>query len=393
MTELKRFFDSIKFVPQNDVFNTATINKVVINKKTETFLVYIESENVLPKEDVDALIKATANKINGLKEVNVTFIYHNITDDDIFTYFKDYLSNLIKKRPSLISLTDAKIKVENQVITVEVANKIEELEVIKETENIISSLSKYGFSNLTIKTFLNKKLEEDIKKSMENSAPAPIAIPEEKTNIIFGKHIDGEVENIDNILGDTKNIIVEAYVFGIDSMERENINIATLKISDKTNSIIAKIFKRDIDEYHDILKKIKVGSWYRFHGNAEFDNFSKDIVIAIRNMEAINSKDQKAVDDASEKRVELHAHTFMSMMDSVVPQKGLINYALSLGHKAVAVTDHNCLQAYPDLYHAVCDYNKGKDEKDHFKVLYGAELSVVNDDVDVIFNESNLCGI
>ncbi len=387
MTELKRFFDSIKFVPQNDVFNAATINKVVINKKTETFLVYIESKNVLPKEDVDALIKATDNKINGLKEVNVNFIYHNITDDDIFTYFNDYLSNLIKKRPSLISLADAQIKVENQVITVEVANKIEELEVIKETENIISSLSKYGFSNLTIKTFLNKKLEEDIKKSMENSAPAPIAIPEEKTNIIIGKHIDGEVENIDNILGDTKNIIVEAYVFGIDSMERENINIATLKISDKTNSIIAKIFKRDIDEYHDILKKIKVGSWYRFHGNAEFDNFSKDIVIAIRNMEAINSKDQKAVDDASEKRVELHAHTFMSMMDSVVPQKGLINYALSLGHKAVAVTDHNCLQAYPDLYHAVCDYNKGKDEKDHFKVLYGAELSVVNDDVDVIFNQ------
>ena len=54
--------------------------------------------------------------------------------------------------------------------------------------------------------------------------------------------------------------------------------------------------------------------------------------------------------------------------------------------KAVAVTDHNCLQSYPDLYHEVCAYNKGKEGEDRFKVLYGAELNVVNDDVDVVFN-------
>ncbi len=387
MSELERFFASINFEDKQKSFATGVVNKVVINKKTETFLVYIENDNVISKPEVDALIKATSNKINGIKEVNVSFIYNNITDDDILTYFQSLLNDIIQKRPSLIALSEAKITVENKIITVEVSNKIEELELQKETEGLLNSLKRYGLANIQIKTFLNKDLEESIKKSIEESASKKVIPTEKEDNIIIGKHIDGPVESIDNILGDTKNIIVEAYVFGIDSMERENINIATLKISDKTNSIIAKIFKRDIDEYHGILKQIKEGRWYRIHGNAEFDNFSKDIVISIRNLEAIASKDNIVIDDAEEKRVELHAHTFMSMMDSVVPQKALIKHALALGHKAVAVTDHNCLQAYPELYHAVCDYNKGKEEKDHFKVLYGAELSVVNDDVDVIFNQ------
>ena len=386
MTELERFFASIKFSDKNKAFAKATVNKVVISRKTEAFLVYIENANVISKDEVDALLEATKNKINGTKEVKVSFIYHDIKDDDIFAYFNAIFTDIIQKRPSLISLLETPVKVINKEITIEVGNKIEELEINKEKEYILNQLSLYGFKDIQINTYLNKEIEESIIKSMEQTEVFKNDIKEEKSNIIFGKHIDGEIESIDNILGDTKNIIVEAYIFGLDSMERENINIATLKISDRTNSIIAKIFKRDIDEYHDILKRLKVGNWYRIHGNAEFDNFAKDIVISIRNLEEIASKGPKLVDDAEEKRVELHAHTFMSMMDSVVPQKDLVKHALALGHKAVAVTDHNCLQAYPDLYHAVCDYNKGKEESEHFKVLYGAELSVVNDDVDVIFN-------
>ena len=74
---------------------------------------------------------------------------------------------------------------------------------------------------------------------------------------------------------------------------------------------------------------------------------------------AIKSKDESVVDNAEVKRVELHTHTMMSAMDGVIDAKKLVKFAHGLGHKAVAVTDHDCLQSYPELYHAVCDINSG----------------------------------
>ena len=389
MDELKRFFNSIMYEDKTNAFSDSKIDKVVINKKSDKFTVYLIVPKVLEKNIVEELFLATKNKINGQKEVDIVISYELINDDDILKYIKLEFEQIIKNRPSLVGLTDAKISVDNKKVIIEVANKIEQIEVEKEKETMLNNLARYGLKNIFIRVDLNKELEEQILKSIKDT-PKDIIVPKiEKSDIILGKHIDGDIELIDNILGDTKNVIIEAYVFGIDTMERENINIITLKISDKSNSILAKIFKRDKDEYHDVLKQIKEGSWYRFHGNIDFDNFAKDLVLSIRNLEKIESKDNKVVDLEEVKRVELHAHSFMSTMDAVVPQKELMKYALSLGHKAVAITDHNCLQAYPDLYHEVCAYNKAKDPKDHFKVLYGAELNVVSDDVNVIFNPQN----
>ena len=212
----------------------------------------------------------------------------------------------------------------------------------------------------------------------------------ENPDIILGEHKDGEVISLENINGSMENVIIEAYVFGDELLEKDNINIMTLKISDNTNSIVAKIFKKSKKEFGLIKSALKDAAkknkWYRFHGNVEFDNYSHELVLQIWNLEAISSKNEIIVDEAEVKRVELHTHTMMSMMDGVIEAKSLINHAINLGHKAIAVTDHNALQAYPDLFHAVCDYNKGKEKDEHFKVLYGAELNVVKDDIDFIYN-------
>ena len=212
----------------------------------------------------------------------------------------------------------------------------------------------------------------------------------ENPNIILGAHVDGEVKPIENILGAEENIIVEAYVFGDELLEKDTINIMTLKISDNTSSILAKVFKKNKKEFALIKNGIKgaakKGSWFRFSGNVEFDNYSHEMVLQLWNIEIIDSKEEKISDNAEEKRVELHAHTMMSTMDGVIEAKKLVSHALKLGHKAIAVTDHNAVQSYPDLFHAVNDANKGKTGSDRFKVLYGAELNVVNDDIDFIFN-------
>ena len=171
----------------------------------------------------------------------------------------------------------------------------------------------------------------------------------------------------------------------IDTRELEKTNVFNLMISDNTNSLLAKFFVKDKEEYNDILKRIKEGKWYRFQGYVKYDNYLKDLVLNINNIECIEVEENVVVDDAEEKRVELHSHTMMSAMDSVVDAKKLIKTAYNMGMKAIAVTDHNCVQAFPDVFHVVNDLNKGKEESEHFKVLYGAEMNIVNDDVDIIY--------
>ncbi len=388
--ELKRFFNSIEFYPEEKWFANASVLKVIYMKKLDSFEVHIENEKVIPWEIINDLFDCASKGINKEKKCTVKMHYHQIAEEDILSYLHCLIKDLVDQRPSLINLLDAKIVLEDEIITIEVSTKLEELEVKKEGKELAKKLAFYGLGELEITSVLNEKLHEEIKKAVTNSKDyeEPVLY---QPSVVKEKPIEGEITPINNIIGDMKNVIVEAYVFGIDPFERETINIITLKISDKTNSLIAKIFKKQKDEYQATLGKIKEGNWYRFQGKVEFDSFSKDLVLAVRNFEEIESKEDVLKEQTDKPRVELHLHTMMSAMDAVVPYEevnpnNLVKYAAKIGQKAIAVTDHNCVQAFPEIYHTVCHMNKGKEEKDRFKVLYGTELNIVNDDIDLIFN-------
>ena len=81
---------------------------------------------------------------------------------------------------------------------------------------------------------------------------------------------------------------------------------------------------------------------------------------------------ETAYDNSLEKRVELHCHTKMSDMDGVSEVKDIIKRAKKWGMPAIAVTDHGCVQSFPDANHAL-------DKGDTFKVLYGVEGYLVDD--------------
>lgn len=392
MNEVKRFFESIGFQHPEFMENTK-IEKVILQKKKELFEVHIHFSKPLSFPMTEELFACASHGIYGKSKCELKLNYEEILDGQLEEYIEGLKEQLMKEKPSLLGMKDTKIEIMGSEIILEVTNKFEEEEILKNAKRLEESLIKYGFGEYQIKSILNKELNEEVKKEIETSKASDkiekkeIEIP--KGSAIVGKKIEGEPSVINNIMGDMKNVILEAFVFDKEGMERETINILTLKISDKTNSILAKIFKKKKEEYKAIDKSIKPGKWYRFQGNVEFDNFAKDFVLAVRNMEEISSKDEITKDKAEEKRVELHAHTMMSAMDGVIEGKALVNHAIKLGHKAVAVTDHNCVQSFPEMYHTVRDYNKGKEGSDRFKVLYGAELNIVNDDVDVIFNLKN----
>lgn len=384
MSSEELFFQSLGI---NDlkVYQNYKIKEVLLDEKKREFNVTMIVPNDLIFQDVDKLYQACKRGINGNIKVNLT-VESNITDKDkIISIFRYVLNNYISTKPSLSGIIDNNITMDDDIIIVEVNTKIEEKSVLEGVKSLLNRLSLYGIKDVNITTTVNVEKQEEIKKLMESSHEEQVV--KEVSPVFLGKHIDGDIMEINDIMGDTKNVIVEAFIFGeITTLEKETINIITLKVSDKTNSILAKIFKKDHDEFSEVMDNLKAGNWYRIHGNVEFDTFAKELVLKVRNMEKIASKENKVKDDAEVKRVELHTHTMMSAMDAVIPAEALVKYAYNLGHRAIAVTDHNCVQSFPELYHTVENINKGKDPKDHFKVLYGTEINVVNDDIDVVFN-------
>ena len=96
------------------------------------------------------------------------------------------------------------------------------------------------------------------------------------------------------------------------------------------------------------------------------------------------------MDNAPTKRVELHCHTKMSQMDGVADDEALLKQALSWGHKAIAITDHNGVQAFPHVFNFVTGHNKKlKEGEEPFKAIYGAELTLIDDTVNIVVRPNN----
>ncbi|MBR4140030.1 MAG: PolC-type DNA polymerase III, partial [Lachnospiraceae bacterium] len=66
----------------------------------------------------------------------------------------------------------------------------------------------------------------------------------------------------------------------------------------------------------------------------------------------------------------------------VTDASALLKRAKSWGMTAMAITDHGCVQAFPEAYHTIGD-------KDEFKVLYGVEAYVVDDSKQLVSNSKN----
>ena len=65
-------------------------------------------------------------------------------------------------------------------------------------------------------------------------------------------------------------------------------------------------------------------------------------------------------------------------MDAVTPVKELVKRRLHWGHKAIAITDHGVVQAYPEAFDA------GKEN--NIKILYGVECYLLDDSVPIVYN-------
>uniref|UniRef100_UPI00037D0F83 exonuclease domain-containing protein n=1 Tax=Ruminococcus flavefaciens TaxID=1265 RepID=UPI00037D0F83 len=168
-------------------------------------------------------------------------------------------------------------------------------------------------------------------------------------------------------LGEKTVVVGDVFASELKEVRNEK-TVVTYDITDYSGSLKVKIFatNKEVDELK--LGSIKSGATVLVSGKLDYDSYARDIVISANSL--IKVKRIPKMDNYPEKRVELHCHTNMSAMDAVTDPVKLINRAAEWGHQAMAITDHGCVQAFPD-----CMYNMPK----NFKVIYGMEAYVIND--------------
>ena len=247
----------------------------------------------------------------------------------------------------------------------------------------------YGF--LSVEESLPTALKPSEEKKAEEKKSVQVEPVEQKdkdgNKIVLGTSITGAPSNMHSVLSPVNSCIFEAEIFGAELFEsgKTNFKILTLKITDYTDSYLVKLFTKNSVEAKMFAKNLKVGTWIKVEGQVKYDEYSNDLVMNARNIVIIPSKKQEIKDDSEIKRIELHTHTMMSQMDGVLNVNTYLDELHKMGYKAVAITDHNGVQAFPDAFHKVCEFNKGiEDEKDKFKVIYGTELTMIEDTVDIV---------
>lgn len=242
---------------------------------------------------------------------------------------------------------------------------------------------------------MQRKIDEEIMAAIEANRPEPIPVPElsldfesfeqpvlrtaeegfpyykESLKLVHGSKIKSPPTRICDITNE-EFLCVWGEVFGFDSKvtKRGDKTIISFNITDNTGSISAVMFLKN-EHAQSILDNLKDGKYATISGAREFDEYRKEMVIKPKNICLVDPVAKE--DNAPEKRVELHLHTNMSQMDGMTAPSELVKRAIKWGHRAIAITDHGCVQGFPEA----CNAAGGK-----IKIIYGVEGYFVDDMAD-----------
>ena len=202
-------------------------------------------------------------------------------------------------------------------------------------------------------------------------------------DVIYGRDFEEESMEIEKIDGPIGEVVIRGKILSVDTREiRNEKTIIIFSVTDFTDTIVLKIFARN-DDVPELLKEISGGKFVRVKGVATIDKFDSELTIgSIVGIKKCADFTTVRMDTSVEKRVELHCHTKMSDMDGVSDVKDIVKRAMKWGHKAIAITDHGDVQAFPDANHTV-------PSDSDFKVIYGVEAYLVDDLKGMVTDSQN----
>ena len=440
-------------------FQNGKLLKIVGNSNKDQYRFFIQLDTTLSFSTYQKFIEALPHAFPEIEKVQVELEVEHPNQEYFPYYFRYLIEEYSENSPLLRMFLDSRTMIEEEVLTIVVSNRAEEIKLQSIVSTLGKDLKKVGY-DYDIQVQIDAEEENAIQAEIasERDIPVPVEALEKETQpveepkkkfipkdykrpplivdkdndkVVIGRVIEETPVRLDSLLTPGSTVVIEGTIFGKDVREtKTGLRIITLKITDNTDSIYGTIFVNDADEFEIINKKLKEGSWYLFRANVkEADKYSPDISLTIRDINKIEKEvEAEMVDDAPVKRVELHAHTMMSQMDGITKldlgkhTSELVEKTIAMGYRGVAITDHNGCQAFPISFSIIKSHNKNvrkkikakieeleqqltedieetarkemeaeleklKEEQKNppiFKGLYGTELTLVDDSVNIV---------
>ena len=206
---------------------------------------------------------------------------------------------------------------------------------------------------------------------------------------LYGKPFKGQARPMSEILEEENKVIVEGrlvkcmdkdgnlQVFNEKELRTKRV-LLIFSLADETGGLYVKFMFDTMDECRTVKDKLEPGMRLRILGNVAPDKFNFDAMVmtplSIQQLPVAVREDKQAV-----KRVELHCHTKMSKLDGITPMTALVDTAIRFGHKALAITDHGVVQAFPFCYDEIIE------KKSDLKLILGMEGYLIsNEDGDAL---------
>ncbi len=377
----------------NDNLKEIDITNIKLIKKDKIIKIHITVNDLILFSELDKIKNEMEEYFNGYFKV-LFIIKYKGNQLDTEKFIKKYVNNIYYiigcKYPMINKSSNSiDIVVEDKSIMIKTSNLLvyEKMKIDNITDIISKSIKEIYNINVCLKIdFINKDnicnneqiIEEEIKKNLSNNKPKVQKQPQKvKENKSFYK------SKLDKLpimkIRDINDTVVSACIVGkaieIDKKElRNGRTLLIFSITDLTDTIYIKYFCSKNEELEDLKKN----NYYKVKGNVAYDNFMRQTVIIAKKFQKVEVKGR--IDNAKEKRVELHLHTGMSSMDGTNTFKDFANLAKKWGHKALAITDHGVVQGFPDAM-ACSD--------EDLKVLYGMEGYLVDDGNKIAYNCDN----
>ncbi len=169
----------------------------------------------------------------------------------------------------------------------------------------------------------------------------------------------------------TDQVIFEGVLVSKEIRTVGKYQLFTGLVTNYKDSITIKHFLNDYDRKfynEDLIVKMKISC----KGSVQYDTYMNDVVVMCREITTLGMDDHEIrIDASSVKRIELHAHTKMSTLDSVMNVGDYVKLAKSFGHKAIAVTDHANCHVLPEFF-SLC-------KKNGIKPIAGVEGYFIDD--------------
>lgn len=216
-------------------------------------------------------------------------------------------------------------------------------------------------------------LQEALPQDMPQNGGASPAEAGSGDRVLMGSAIKGKPVEIGTLTEEQRGVIVEGKLSKVETKELKSGRcIMAFDVEDSSSAISCKAFFDTAAEAGKKAEQLKLGQPVRVKGTAMPDKYDGGELVILADHITKTTAEER-LDEHPVKRVELHAHTQMSTMDSVVPIAALIKTAEKYGHPAVAITDHGVIQAFPAAQEIA--------QKSKVKIIYGMEGYLFDQDI------------